>query len=128
MNGPIRIVVADDAAETRTNIRRLLELTGTWAVVGEAADGREALEVCRATRPDCVLLDVNMPRMDGFTATRSILSEAPHVKVVLMSVDNHPHYPRKARAAGACAFLPKPLSVDDLLEAVLGSRPSHARI
>lgn len=128
MDGKVRIVIVDDIEETRVNIRRLLSLSDQLAVVGEAADGFDALRVCRETLPDCVLLDVNMPRMDGFTTAKAVLREMPNVAVVIMSVDNHAIYRQKAMAVGAKAFLLKPFGAEAVLDVLQESRTPRVSV
>ncbi len=114
----IRVLVADDAAETRVNVRRLLQLMGGFEIVGEVSDGRAALERTLQLEPDCVLMDVNMPVMGGIAAAAELSSRAPHVAVVMMSVVDDREVLREASAAGARDYLIKPFNAEDLVRAI----------
>lgn len=76
-DGTIQVLIVDDVAETRHNIRKLLEFEADICVVGEAADGREALALAKELQPDCVLMDINMPGLDGISATERIYQVLP---------------------------------------------------
>ncbi|HHW09080.1 MAG TPA: response regulator/pilus assembly protein [Firmicutes bacterium] len=114
----IRVIIADDLPETRVNVRRMLELAEGFAVVGEAGDGREAVASTRDTMPDCVLMDINMPVMDGIQAAEIITSRFPEVAVVMMSVQGEHEYLRRAMTAGARDYLVKPFTTDELANTV----------
>ena len=114
---PLRVVVADDHALVRSGIRGLLEAEGI-EVVAEAGNGAEAVEAARRTRPDVVLMDVRMPRLDGIEATRQLRadSSAPHV-LVLTTFDLD-EYVYRALQAGAAGFLLKDAAPSSLVTAV----------
>jgi len=114
----IRVVIVDDIAETRENIRKLLQFEHDVEVVGVGRTGREGIEVAKETRPDVVLMDINMPDMDGITATETIRRNLPYTQIVILSVQGDPNYMRRAMLAGARDFLTKPPSVDDLTAAI----------
>lgn len=101
-------------------------------VVGEAADGWEALEVCRRVRPDLVIMDVRMPRMDGLAATREIKREHPRTSVLMSTMHENPDYLLEALRAGAAGYILKDASRDDLVSAVRrvlsGESPLDARL
>jgi len=123
----LRIVIVDDNAQTRQAIAALLSLIDGVHVAGEAADGVEAIARCRETAPDCVLMDIKMPRLDGLEAGRRIRAEKPDVAVIMMSVDDTPWVRRAVADIGARYFLVKPLGSDDLtdvLRAVAASQIS----
>src|SRR5215211_2562680 len=82
---PSRIVIADDHPLFRSAIRQTLESHSDFEVVGEAANGREVLELCRRSRPELVLMDLRMPQMDGVAATRAIKRELPHTLVLILT-------------------------------------------
>ena len=84
---PARLIIADDHALLRSGIRSMLYGEPDLEVVGEAADGAEALELCRRLQPDLVLMDVRMPKMDGLAATRAIKEEFPRTGVVMVTID-----------------------------------------
>lgn len=111
----LRIVIVDDNDQTRRAIATLLSFVDEVQIVGEAADGVEAIEQCRRAGPDCVLMDVNMPRMDGLAAARRLRAEQPDVTVIMMSVDDTPAIRRAVASVGVRHFLVKPLSLDVLM-------------
>jgi DNA-binding NarL/FixJ family response regulator len=112
-----RVVVVDDQELVRAGFRLILEKGGA-DVVGEAADGVEALEVAAATAPDVVLMDVRMPRLDGIEATRRLVAAQPRVKVLALTTFDLDEYVYAAVQAGACGFLLKDVSPADLVHAV----------
>lgn len=114
----IRILIVDDIAETRENVRKLLQFEAEFEVVGAARSGREAIQLCEELKPDVVLMDINMPDMDGITATEAIRQRMPAVQIVILSVQNDPNYMRRAMLAGARDFLTKPPMADELISAV----------
>lgn len=114
----LRIVIVDDNEQTRQAIGQLLSLIDGVRVIGEAADGLQAIERCRESKPDCVLMDLNMPRMNGLEASKRLRAERPDVAVIMMSVDDTPGVRRSVQAAGIPHFLVKPLSLD-ILEGIL---------
>lgn len=114
----IRVIIVDDTAETRENIRKLLQFENDVEVVGVARTGREGIEVAKETDPDVVLMDINMPDMDGIAATEIIRRENPFTQIVILSVQGDPNYMRRAMLAGARDFLTKPPTVDELIAAI----------
>ncbi|MDH5508241.1 MAG: response regulator [Anaerolineae bacterium] len=114
----IRVIIVDDIAETRENIRKLLQFDADVEVVGVAETGAEGIKVAAETDPDVVLMDINMPDMDGITATEKIRSRMPSVQVVILSVQSDSNYLRRAMVAGANDFLTKPPDVDELSAAI----------
>ena len=112
----IKVLIVDDIRETRENLRKLLAFEKDIEVVGGegASTGREAIELANKYKPDVVLMDINMPDMDGITATREISAAVRTTAVVMMSVQSEPDYLRKAMLAGARDFLTKPISSEDL--------------
>ncbi|WP_238011992.1 response regulator transcription factor [Dactylosporangium sp. AC04546] len=120
MTGPPRVVIADDQALVRTGFRMILSADGI-SVVGEAANGVEAVEAVRRTSPDVVLMDVRMPEMDGLEATRRILSAPapePPPRVVILTTFDLDRYVYAALSAGASGFLLKDVSPEHLVAAV----------
>ena len=114
----VRILIVDDFAETRENIRKLLQFEGDFEVVGAARSGEEALTLARETQPDVVLMDINMPDMDGITATQALLEDVPFAQIIILSVQNEADYMRRAMLAGARDFISKPPSSDELIAAI----------
>jgi len=111
-----RLVIADDSPRARHGQRALLAIQPWIKVVGEAADGEQAIHLVEALRPDGVMLDVRMPGMDGLQAARLIKSRWPEIKVIVMSM--YAAYRDEALAAGAEAFLVKGCPVKELLDAI----------
>jgi pilus assembly protein CpaE len=114
----VRVLVVDDIAETRDIIRRQLQFDPLIEVVGLAGSGREAIELSQQTKPDVILMDINMPDMDGIAATEAIRKKIPYIQVVILSVQNDSSYMRRAMLAGARDFLAKPPSTDELTKAI----------
>jgi pilus assembly protein CpaE len=114
----IRVIIVDDIAETRENIRKLLQFENDIEVVGVARTGREGIDLAKEISPDVVLMDINMPDMDGITATETIRREVPFAQMVILSVQGDPNYMRRAMLAGARDFLTKPPMVDELISAI----------
>lgn len=113
-----RVLIADDVAETRENVRKLLQFEADIEVVGAARSGREAVQLTEELKPDVVLMDINMPDMDGITATEMIRQRNPVAQIVILSVQGDPNYMRRAMLAGARDFLTKPPMADELISAV----------
>lgn len=114
----IRVVIVDDVSETRENVRKLLQFESDVDVVGLARTGKEAIQISQELNPDVVLMDINMPDMDGISATEAIRSHQPAVQVVILSVQGDPNYMRRAMLAGARDFLTKPPMGDELISAI----------
>ncbi len=114
----IRVVIVDDVSETRENVRKLLQFESDVDVVGLARTGREAIQITQELNPDVVLMDINMPDMDGITATEAIHAQQPAIQVVILSVQSDQNYMRKAMLAGARDFLTKPPMGDELISAI----------
>jgi pilus assembly protein CpaE len=114
----IRVVIVDDIAETRENLRKLLQFEADIEVVAAARTGREAIQVTLETNPDVVLMDINMPDMDGIAATEAIRQQMPSVQVVILSVQGDQNYMRRAMLVGARDFLTKPPMPDELIATI----------
>jgi pilus assembly protein CpaE len=114
----IRVVIVDDVSETRENVRKLLQFETDVDVVGLARTGKEAIQISQELNPDVVLMDINMPDMDGISATEAIRSRQPAVQVVILSVQSDQNYMRRAMLAGARDFLTKPPLGDELISAI----------
>ncbi|HYA02970.1 MAG TPA: response regulator [Syntrophobacteria bacterium] len=114
----VRILIAEDHRMMRDALASLLEKEPGFKIVGLAADGLEAVGLARKAKPDVVLMDVNMPVMDGTEATRQITAELPEVKVIGLSVHAEAQIASKMLAAGASSFVPKSSSPEELTEAI----------
>jgi|WetSurSiteA1Bulk_404760.scaffolds.fasta_scaffold00475_6 pilus assembly protein CpaE len=114
----IRVVIVDDIAETRENIRKLLQFEPDVEVVGVARTGREAIDISKDVKPDVLLMDINMPDMDGIAATEIIRKMVPFTQIIILSIQNDPNYMRRAMLAGARDFLTKPPTIDELNSAI----------
>lgn len=117
--GPkVRVLIVDDVADTRENIKKLLLFESDIEVVGAAADGSQAIEAAKQLQPDVVLMDINMPGIDGITAAEAIGGSVPQSQVIMMSVQGEADYLRRSMLAGAREFLIKPFTGDELVEGI----------
>jgi pilus assembly protein CpaE len=114
----IRVLLVDDTSETRENVRKLLQFEADIEVVASARSGREAIQLSQETYPEVVLMDINMPDMDGIAATEEIRKKLPSVQVVILSIQNDLEYMRKAMQIGVRDFLTKPPNPDELVKAI----------
>jgi pilus assembly protein CpaE len=118
LTAKIRIMVVDDTWETCNNLQRLLELEEDIQVVGTASNGEEALRFAKVLLPDIVLMDINMPVMNGIQTTEQMTIELPQTAIIMLSVQAEQEYIRQAKAAGASEYLIKPPSIEALTQAV----------
>ncbi len=118
MADQIRVLIVDDIPETRDHLTKLLGFESDIEVVGSAASGSESLSMAGELLPDVVLMDINMPDMDGIAATEKLSSEVPTASVVMMSVQGEADYLRRSMLAGAREFLVKPFSSDELTASI----------
>lgn len=114
----IKLLIADDMDELRSNIRRMLNNQDNIRVVGEARNGRETIDLVKEFQPHVVLMDINMPELDGLKAAEILTKDFPNVQTVIMSIQSEQEYFRRAMKAGAKDFLVKPFSTNDLVETV----------
>src|SRR3712207_1667366 len=114
----VRLLIADDHALVRSGLRSMLEREPGIEIVGEARNGREAVELCRSLRPDLVLMDVRMPEMDGLEATRAIKRELPETGVLMVTMHENRDYMLEADKAGAAGYVLKDAARDELVSAV----------
>ncbi len=112
------VVVVDDTDESREMILRMLQFDTSIEVLGKARTGLEAIDVANKLKPDVMVMDINMPDMDGITATEKIREKHPYIQIVILSVQNDANYMRKAMLAGARDFLTKPPMIDELTIAI----------
>jgi pilus assembly protein CpaE len=114
----IKVLITDDIAETRENLRKLLSFDPDIEVVGVAASGQEGVNLAKEFKPHVILMDINMPGMDGISATEEIMKAVPTSQVVMLSVQGETDYLRRAMLAGARDFLTKPPSGDELMSTI----------
>ena len=114
----IRVMIVDDISETRENVRKLLQFESDVDVVGVDRTGKEAIQLSQDLNPDVVLMDINMPDMDGISATEAIRAKQPAIQVIILSVQGDQNYMRRAMLAGARDFLTKPPMGDELISAI----------
>jgi len=114
----INVLIVDDIPGTREDIKRLLYFEEDIKIIGEAGDGDEAVDLAESIKPDVILMDVNMPRLDGIRATEIISERNPNSAVVIVSIQGEKEYLRKAMAAGARDYLVKPFSSEELADTI----------
>jgi DNA-binding NarL/FixJ family response regulator len=114
----VRVVLVDDDDLMRAGLRSVLSSDDTIEVVGDAGDGREAIERIRGLHPDLVLMDIRMPNVDGISATREVLAAFPDVKVVVLTTFEQDDYIFDALNAGASGFLLKRTKPEELIAAI----------
>ena len=114
----ISLLIVDDIPETRENLRKLLYFEPDIEIVGTASNGREAIEQAKRLLPDIVLMDINMPDMDGITTSQEIGKVAPSCQVIMMSVQSEADYLRRSMLAGAMDFLVKPFTSEELTTSI----------
>lgn len=112
------VAVVDDTDESREMILRMLQFDASIEVVGTAKTGLEAIDLAQKLKPDVIVMDINMPDMDGITATETIRKKIPYIQVVILSVQSDANYMRRAMLAGARDFLTKPPMIDELTSAI----------
>jgi AmiR/NasT family two-component response regulator len=122
----MRILVAEDETIIRLDLKETLERAG-FEVCGEARDGEEAVHLAREEKPDLVVLDVKMPRLDGIEAARRILAERP-IPIVMLTAYGHDELVARAVEAGVFAYLVKPFRESDLLPAIQTAKARYAEL
>lgn len=129
MADKIRVLIVDDLPETRENVRKLLQFEPDIDVIGQAGTGEQAIAMAKEHEPDIILMDINMPGVDGIGASQTISELVPRSQIIIMSVQSDSDYLRRAMLAGARDFLTKPFGGDELITAihrVYDKRPSIA--
>ena len=114
----IRLIVADDHEIMRAGLRRILELEKDIEVVADTGSGREALKLCRDVKPDVLLLDLDMPDMDGLEVTRQVADTIPDVRVLVLTMHGHEEYAVRILEAGGAGFAVKGISQNELPDAI----------
>ncbi len=127
-DGQITILLVDDIAEARENIKKLLAFEPDFKVIGGAGTGREGVEMAKQFSPDIIIMDINMPDMDGLEATSIINKSVPTSAVIIMSVQNDSDYMRRAMLSGARDFLTKPVNMDELYNTIRAVYKTHEPI
>lgn len=128
MSDKIRVLVADDQQLVREGLRALLDLVPDIGVVGEASNGAEAVERTRQLEPDVVLMDVQMPKLDGVAATRQIHMTCPKVKVIILTTFDDDEYVFEGLRAGAAGYLLKDVPSEQLAQAIRAAARGEAFI
>lgn len=116
----IKVLLVDDHSIVRKGIRNILDKQNDIEVVGEAADGEQAIELSRKTDPDIILMDINMPGIDGIVTTRRILAEMPEICIIGLSMNNDQNVVEEMKRAGASAYLNKMEAFDSLVATIRG--------
>ena len=116
--GEVRLLIVDDHAMVRSGLRYMLAKEPDLRVVGEAANGRDAQELCRDLRPDLVLMDVNLPDTDGLTVTQAVKRDHPGIGIIIVTVHENPDYLLRALRAGASGYILKDAARSEVLAAV----------
>ncbi|MCD8510327.1 MAG: response regulator transcription factor [Bacillus sp. (in: Bacteria)] len=114
----ITIVIVDDHQLFREGVKRILAMEPVFEVVAEGSDGDVAVDLVRNYQPDVVLMDINMPNMNGLEATRQLVERFPYVKVLMLSIHDDEEYVIEALKIGACGYLLKEMDTEALIEAV----------
>ncbi|WDC84538.1 response regulator [Caloramator sp. mosi_1] len=114
----IKILIADDVKETRDIVRKIVEFEDDFELVGEAEDGKEVIDLISKVKPDVILMDINMPVLNGLEATEKITELYPNVIVIIMSVQAESEYLKKAMFYGAKEYIIKPFSYETLVETI----------
>ncbi|MEO2077638.1 MAG: response regulator transcription factor [Bacillus sp. (in: firmicutes)] len=113
-----KIVIIDDHQLFREGVKRILEFEKSFQVVAEGDDGSEALGLVQEHQPNVVIMDINMPQMNGVEATRELVEKYPDTKVIILSIHDDENYVTHALKTGACGYLLKEMDADALIEAV----------
>lgn len=115
----IRVLIVDDIASVRRDLCTVLTLSGGLDVIGEASNGREALSLAESLKPDVILMDLEMPVMDGYETTRQIKTRFPSCKVVALTVHDYESARTQAYGSGVDAFLVKGAPIETIVQTIL---------
>lgn len=118
MNQTVRILLAEDHTIVRQGLARLLADQHGFKVVGEATNGRKAVDLAEELKPDVVIMDIAMPRLNGIEAAKRIRKKAPHTKIVILSMYSHEHYIHELLETGVSGYLLKDSSGRDIIKAI----------
>jgi len=124
----IRVMIVDDHTMVRRGLAAMLRVKPDLKLVGEASDGRQALRVCEAVRPDVILMDLVMPRMDGTAAIRAVRRQWPGIRVIVLTSFKERELVQQALEAGAISYLLKNVSIDDLAQAIRAARDGQSTL
>lgn len=113
-----KIIIIDDHQLFREGVKRILDFEDTFEVVAEGDDGREAVELYTQHEPDVILMDINMPQMNGVEATEALLKEYPEAKVIILSIHDDGSYVTHAMKTGALGYMLKEMDADEIIEAI----------
>ena len=115
----LRVLIVDDVPRVRRELRTVLPLAGDIEIVGEAANGSEAIYLSESLQPDVIVMDLEMPVMDGVEATRQIKSKWPYCRVVILTIHDNKEEQKRAAQVGADFFLVKGAPIKDLVKAIV---------
>jgi DNA-binding NarL/FixJ family response regulator len=121
----IKVLLAEDHMIVRQGLCTLLKADGHFEIVGEARNGREAVELARTLRPDVILMDIAMPALNGMEATRQILAADPAARILILSAHSDDVYVERMQQAGAIGFLEKQTSAEVLAKAICSVAAGH---
>ena len=114
----INVLLVDDHELVRTGIRKILDEVKGFKVIGEVETGEEAVQFCRESEPDVVLMDMNMPGIGGLEATKKILRYSPDIKIIVLTVHSEDPFPTKVMQIGAAGYLTKSAGPDEMINAI----------
>ena len=119
MSDPIRIILVDDHKLARESLSLLLGFDARFSIVKECDNGHDAIQQARTLRPDIMLVDVNMEPLNGFDVVKSVMETNPATRIIGISVNNHPLYATRMLSLGACGFVTKGSSLDEMTHAIM---------